>query len=121
MAVQPYYGKTRSETPHEPVPIADAAEHTLAAAERLLRDWVELARLQATETIRNGAVSAGALAAAGLLAILAWVGISVALGLLLFRWLPGDAAAAVVAGANALGAFGLVAWTRRRRASAGEA
>ena len=111
MAVQPYYDR---ETAHEPIPLSDAAETTLYAAERLLKDWLALARLQAVETVRSGAVAAGLLAAAAFLALLAWIGASVAGGFLLVRWLPADASAALVAAANAALAGGLAARALRR-------
>jgi hypothetical protein len=117
MAVQPYYERN---TRPEPVPITDAAEHTLHVAERLLRDWLELARLEATERIRAGALSAAFFVGAAFLAILAWIGLSVALGLLLVRWLPGDASAAIVAGAHAVLAGALILSARRRAAAATE-
>jgi hypothetical protein len=110
MAVQPYYDRETTE----PIPLSDAAETTLVAAERLMKDWLALARLQAVETVKSAAVSAGLLAGAALLALLAWVGASVAGGFLLTRWLPADASAALVAGANAALAGGLAAWALRR-------
>jgi hypothetical protein len=113
MAVQPYFDR---ETVRE-IPISDAAERTLVAAERLARDWVQLARLEVTTALKTGAIKAALLATAGVLAIFAWVGASIALGMVLARWLPGDASAAIVAGAN-LAVAAALALTARRGAEA---
>jgi hypothetical protein len=115
MAVQPYFER---ETPRE-IPISDAAENTIAAAERFLRDWVSLARIQAVETVKSGAAAAAMFATAGLLAVFAWAAVSVAIGLTLARWVPGDAAAALVAAVNGAVAAALVA-SARGRARAGD-
>jgi hypothetical protein len=111
MAVQPYF-ETKADD--QPIPLSDAAQSTLAAAEQLAKDWLALARLQATETLKAGASMAALLAGAALLALLAWVGASVAAGFLLTRWLPADASAALVAAANAVLAGALVAGAMRR-------
>jgi hypothetical protein len=111
MAVQPYF-ETKSDD--DSVPLSDAAQSTLVAAEQLVKDWLALARLQATETARSGAIAAGLFAGAALLALLAWVGASVAAGFLLARWLPADASTAIVAAGNAVLAGGLVAGALRR-------
>jgi hypothetical protein len=116
MAVQPYFDR---DTSREPMPLSDAAQNTLTAAEGLLRDWVALVRLEATQKIADGALAAALYGTAALLALLAWVGAAVALGLLLTRWLPDDASAAIVAGLHLLIAGGLVAWARRRTSSGG--
>lgn len=111
MAVQPYF---ETDTSREPVPLSDAAHSTLSAVEGLIKDWVALARLQAMETVRSGATAAALFGAAAFLALLAWIGASVAGGFLLSRWLPADASAAIVAAANALIAGALVAGAMRR-------
>ena len=107
MAVQPYFD--RSDTTHEPIPLTDAAESTLFAAERLMKDWIALARLQAVETVKSGATAAALFGAATFLALLAWIGASVAAGFLLARWLPADAWAGIVAATNAALAGALIA------------
>jgi hypothetical protein len=109
MAVQPYFER---DTVRE-IPISDAAERTLAAAERLAHDWIQLARLEATSALKTGAIKAALFATAGILAIFAWVGASIALGMVLTRWLPGDASAAIVAGANLAVAAALALTARR--------
>jgi hypothetical protein len=119
MAVQPYFD--RRETTHEPIPLTDAAESTFFAAERLMKDWLALARLQAVETVKSGATAAALFGAATFLALLAWVGASVAGGFLLARWLPADASAAIVAAANAVIAGALVARALHRGSKREEA
>ena len=112
MAVQPYFD--RHDVHDQPVPLTEAAESTLFAAERLVKDWLALARLQAVETVKSGATAAALFGAAAFLALLAWVGLSVAAGFLLARWLPADASAAIVAGVHAVIAGGLLARALRR-------
>lgn len=102
--------------------LAEAAERVREATRELVEHRVRLAMLEAREMGERAARSGALFGAAGVLALLTWMGL-LALGVVLLdRVWPLWAALAVVMGANGLLAFGCALAGRRqlRGASPGD-
>lgn len=96
-AVQPQSG-------HEPT-VTHALEHLVEATQGVIKDQLELARIEVRETVRDSLVGAAALLVGGVFLLIAWTTLSMATYVLLIHWVAPWASLCIVAGVNlAIGA-----------------
>lgn len=107
------------ETPPVEPSAVSAAERAVEAAQKIAVERLELIRLELMEGIAGLMQRAGLVLAAGLVVILGWCGLAVAVVVLLAERLPLATAIAVVAGGHVLlgVVLGVAATSRTRRKS----
>ena len=96
-------------TPTEPSAV-HAVERAVEATQRIVVDRIELIRLEAQEALANLAVRAGFMAAAGIVLLLGWTALAIAVALWLSESMPRAASVAVVGAAHLLVGAGLAAY-----------
>jgi hypothetical protein len=93
--------------PDEPTSLVGAVTEVIAAGQQLVLDRIDLLQAEIKSEVSKAAVGVGLLAGAGVFSLLAWVVWTVALAVLLTRWLPLDASLAIAGGLNVAIAGGL--------------
>jgi hypothetical protein len=102
---------------HEPAPshngepsAISAAERAVEAAQRIVVERLELMRLEVMEGFGSVLKRAGAVMAAGFVAILGWTGLAIALAVILADYMHPAASIALVGGLHMLIGIALAAW-----------
>jgi hypothetical protein len=95
--------------PAEPSAVS-AAERAIEAAQRIVVERIELLRLEVIESVSSVAQRAGLMAAAGIVALLGWIGFAVAAVLVLSHRMPMAASVALVAGIHVLAGIALATY-----------
>jgi hypothetical protein len=80
--------------------LISAATEVIAAGQQLILDRIDLLQAEAVSEAQRWAIASGFLAGAATLGLLAWTLLTVALGVLLSRWLPLDASLGICAVLN---------------------
>lgn len=91
----------------EPTSLVGAVTEVIAAGQQLVLDRIDLLQAEIKSEVSKTAVGAGLLAGAGVFALLAWTVLTVALAVMLDRWLPLDAALGIAGALNLAIASGL--------------
>lgn len=86
----------------EPDTLWGAAIEVVHAGQQLLLDRVDLLQAELTADAQKIGIAAAMMASAGAVVLLGWSILSVALGVLLTRWLPLDASLGIAGAANLL-------------------
>ena len=97
------------ELPAEPSAVS-AAERAVEAAQRIVVERLELMRLELVEGFGDVVKRAGAVLAAGLVAILGWTGLAIALAVILTDYMHPAASIALVGGLHLLLGLLLAVW-----------
>ncbi|MEO6025985.1 MAG: phage holin family protein [Candidatus Binatia bacterium] len=95
--------------PAEPSAIS-AAERAVEAAQRIAVERLELMRLELVDGLSDVVKRAGAVLAAGFVAILGWTGLAIALAVVLSDYMPAAASIAIVGGLHLLIGLLLAVW-----------
>jgi hypothetical protein len=97
--------------PHNGEPSAiSAAERAVEAAQRIVVERLELMRLEVMEGFGGVLKRAGAVMAAGFVAILGWTGLAIALAVILADYMHPAASIALVGGLHLLIGIALAVW-----------
>lgn len=98
-----------TQVPAEPSAVS-AAERAVEAAQRIVVERLELMRLELVEGFADVVKRAGAVMAAGFVAILGWTGLAIALAVLLADYMHPAASIALVGGLHLLIGLLLAVW-----------
>jgi hypothetical protein len=100
---------TNANLPAEPSAVS-AAERAIEAAQRIVVERIELLRLEVIESISSLAQRVGLMMAAGVVALLGWVGFAIAAVIVLSHRMPLAGSIALVAGIHVLAGIALATY-----------
>lgn len=86
--------------PTHPESLFGALSEVIAAGQQLVLDRIAMLQAEVTSDVQKTVVGGGVIAGAGVVTLLGYIVLTVALVALLHRWLPLDAALAIVGGFN---------------------